>query len=297
MREILLIFVLMLCVLNCGSNAIAKEKKAGKNNPATTSKGKPDNLPLSPFDKSIEKLPPNFKGSDIVKLFSTLKKKAPLKKAEFETTADYEKKISAAVTDDVYAFKLASDAYGQPLKIQPYNADTQKLQIDIETTALSQYLFEGYRASMIIKDINGPSRSYIGSNAFGADVLVDSYSGTLYGIALVNQTDFATNNYNVRTINLLLDMPPEKAKSLKNNIGILLLCKPTLYRPNAKMTLCEGNDLVFEDTSYSGATIDNPTSLSYERKFINVEVLSIWVYETNTGSILFKKLLKNKEDN
>lgn len=311
-KKILLLAIIVFFTLSYGNTTIAKEKKAiSKNKSAVSSKEKINNSPVTPFDMQTEKLPPNFKGTDIVKLYTIFAKKAPLEKAEFETTADYEKKIKAAVTDDVYAFKLKPEIGGiYGLTIQPYDADTQKLQINLETISLST--IQGYRASMIIKDIARGSRSYIGSNAFGAKVLVTSYRATQYGIVLVNQKDFGPSHYDdnqdkikteytrlmesVRTINLEIKMPPEKAKTLKNNVGVLIVCKPALYKSNAKMELHGVNNLIFEDTYDTRATINNPTSLSYDRKFINVEVLAIWVYKINSGSILLKKQLKNKED-
>jgi len=310
MRKKIVLFAIMLFLtLSYGSVTIAKEKATSRSKLTESSKEKKDNSPIVSFEIKTEKLPPNFKGTDIVKLFSIFEKKAPLIKEEFETTADYEKKIMAAVTDDVYAFKLDPTVGGMHgLTIHPYNADTQKLQIDVKTTSLSKYTFEDYRASVIIKDIAGVSGSHVGYNAFGAKVLVKTYFHTQYGIVLVNQKDFGTssyddNRYNIRTplesdrtINLEIEVPSDKAKTLKNNIGVLLLCKPRLYKSNAKMKLNPGNDLILKDTYYSGATIDSPTSLLYDRYFINVEVLAIWVYEINTGSIILKKELKNKEE-
>ena len=159
----------------------------------------------------------------------------------------------------------------------------------------------------LIKNIDKGSRSYIGSNAFGATREVTSYRAAQYGLALVNQQEFGSsrhddNRYNIKTpltsvreVSIAIQIPPDKARALKDNIGVLLLCKPSLYKSDAKIKLRVGNDLIFENTFYSEATIDSPTSLSYDRKYINVEVLSIWVYDIRTGEILSKKQLK-KED-
>ncbi|MCX5822279.1 MAG: hypothetical protein NTY86_01915, partial [Deltaproteobacteria bacterium] len=238
------LFVLMLfMLLNSGSTAVAKERKATSENKSMATKEKIDNSPLIPFDINTEKLPPNFTGTDIIKLYTILLKKAPLKKDEFETTADYEKKSMVAVadTDDVYAFKLDPHMnLRSGVTVYPYNADAQNLQIDIETSPLSKYTFQDYRSSMIIKHVAGTSKSHMGSNAFGAKVLVTSLTGKQYGIALTNQKDFGTSRYDGssvettlmsnRTISLIIEIPPDKAKILKNKIGVLLLCKTRLYK-------------------------------------------------------------------
>jgi hypothetical protein len=320
------LFVLMLFILlNSGSTTVAKERKATSKNKSKVTNEKIDNSPIIPFDINTEKLPPNFTGTNIVKLYTILLKKAPLKKDEFETTADFEKKAIVAVadTDDVYAFKLDPNmTLRSGLTVHPYNADAQNLQIDIETRPLSKYTFRDYRASMIIKHFAGTSQSHAGSNAFGAKVLVTSLTGKQYGIVLTNQKDFGTSSYDDssvettlvsnRTISIIIEIPPNKAKFLKNNIGVLLLCKPRLYKLKEEMTpstetsrgpakikpskLNNGNGLIFEDGYYAEATFDSPTEISYDRKFINVEILSILTYEINTGAILLKKQVKiNKE--
>lgn len=99
---------------------------------------------------------------------------------------------------------------------------------------------------MIIKHIAGTSQTHIGSNAFGAKVSVTSLTGKQYGIVLTNQRDFGTSRYDdnsiktplvsARSLSLIIEIPPAKAKTMKNNIGVLLLCKPLLYELEEEMT-------------------------------------------------------------
>jgi hypothetical protein len=304
MRKKYLLFALMFFfVLDHGTAAIAKEKNVASKNAVASNKEKVDNRPLVSFDINVEKLPPDFKGVDIAKLFTLLSKKAPLKKEEFETTAEYEKKVRAAITDDIYAFKLDTDIspfFSTPLVIHPYDADTQKLRIDIIMCDLSE---SNSRVSVVIKDVEIDRGSYVGSNAFGVKVLVHTATHIQYGIALVNQQVFYLHiqdpSFSTRmsptyiTATIQLEIPPEKARRLKNNIGVILLCKPSLYVSTGQSLLESGNSLVFRDRKSSKATIDSPYSDHTDRSFINVEVLSIWIYEINTGSILLKQELKN----
>ena len=217
-----------------------------------------------------------------------LSKKAPLKKEEFETTTDYEKKIIASVTDDIYALKLPDDKFFYGLDIRPYNADTQKLPIKIRTTRHSEFV---NRSSIIIKSIDKKT-SYIGSNAFGAKTKVLNYSGEKYGIVLVNQEEFGimddkTIETGNRTIDVEIEMTPEKSKKMKNNIGAIILFKARLFKLNEKekkwYIIFEGNDLIFKDFIAKEATFDHPSSFSYERYFINVEAISIWIYDIRNG--------------
>jgi hypothetical protein len=254
-----------------------------------------------PFDVNAEKLPPNYGGADIAKLFSIYARKAPLKKGEFETTHEYEEKVASAVTNSVYAFRLGNDNdmfSPDASTIHPYDADTQRLQIDLSTTHLNEYHVGDDRAAFIIKTVSQDSGAYVGSNVFGASRLVKSYSVSQYGIALVNQSEFGFSRYSdtdndsplssERRLHIQIVVPPERARKLKNNIGILILCKPTLYKSDITKEFKNGNDLIFEDFSYEGATIYSPISVIYYKSFINVDVLAIWVYEITTGNVLYK---------
>lgn len=306
MKKTSIVIVFMIGLFFCISSAgIAKEKKAVSKG---SSKKTLETATVEPFDIKTEKLPPNYKGTDIAKLYAILAKKAPLKKEEFETTAEYEKKIAEAVPGDIYAFKIDAGSILHGLSVSPYDADTQKFQISLETEWLSKFTFKDYRASFIVKTIDKGSHSYVGSNAFGATREVTSFSATQYGLALVNQQDFGSsrhddNKYNIKTpltsireVSITIQIPPDKAKTLKYNIGVLLLCKPALYKPDIEeLFKNEGNDLIFESYDSSQATIDSPTSHLYERKYINVEILAIWIYDIRTGEVISKTQLKDKE--
>ncbi|MEI6152713.1 MAG: hypothetical protein WCQ90_01335 [Deltaproteobacteria bacterium] len=310
MKKLSLVLLLVLLFsISIYCTAISKEKKTSTKQKKKTEAV--DASPLIPFDIDAEKLPPHYKGTDIVRLYSLFAKKTPLKKEEFETTVEYEKKIAEAVSSDIYAFRI-EEGSGLPvhgLRVGPYDADTQSFRISLETEWLSKFTFMDYRASIIVKTLKMRSRSYLGSNAFGAMREVTRFSAIQYGLALVNQEDFGSssyddNKYNIKTpltsirnVNITIQSPPDKARTLKDNIGVLLLCKPVLYKPNIEeVHKNKGNDLIFESFDSSQATIDDPTSHLYERKYINVEILAIWIYNIRTGEVILKKQLKDEDD-
>ena len=265
-------------VLFCFNIAIAKGKKEVA-----------DNLPLIPFNINVEKLSPNFAGADIVKLFSMLSKKAPFKKEEFETTADYEKKIIAAVTDDVYAFKLPDDNFFYGLNISPYNADTQKLPIKIKT----QYMDDWENvATIILKTIDEKHQSYIGADATGVKSKVNKYTGKKYGIAIENKKEFGSGNGGSlearRTIDTEIEISPNKAKDLKGNIGAIILCKLKLHTQIGRGRGLQDNNLIIQSLLNIEPTIEIPISSHYDTNFVNVEALSIWIYDIRNGEIILK---------
>lgn len=272
---------------------------------SNTSLGKENDV--ANFDISIEKLPTNYKGTDISALYSMLSKKIPINKNEFESTVEYENKLSELVSNNTFAFKLSPTEfnYAGGMNVAPYNADKEQYQISIRAVALSNYTFQDYRSSIIVQTLNRSTSSYIGSNAFGAKRNVKDFKDSQYGLAFVNKNDFGNKEYEYayslasaldsnRIFNFEIGVSPNKAKILKNNIASLLLCKLALYDAKIKEPHRNiGNNLFFKTNYYIQATIDNPNSILHERNYINVEMLEIWIYDTSTGIILDKKQLNN----
>ena len=239
MWPMLIIFVTLFS--GVGNNAIAQDRKIASKQ--TRKVEAYANLPPIPFDISQDRLPPGYNGADIAALYSYLIKKAPLKKDEFETKEEYENKVLGAVPNDIYAFNIKESTSSlSGLNIKPYDSDKKQYQVVLKTEYLSEYTHKDYRASFILKTVNKRARSYIGSNAFGATREVSDYSATQYGIALTNEQNFGVNHYSpssyglksvldsIRILNINIEVPIDRARSLKNNIGVLLLCKPSLYK-------------------------------------------------------------------
>jgi hypothetical protein len=258
------------------------------------------------FDVNAERLAQNYKGHDIAGIYNSIKNKIKLEKSEFETTSDYDDKISSIVIDDIYAFRLADttkviNGHYSGVQSITYDADNKKMKVVIKTDRDGQWSYKNGRASIIIKEIKGKSESYVGANAFGVKTIVERRSGTQYLIALTNQKKFGVSQFDSvvlepdRKLAIDIDVPIEKARGLKDNIGVIVLCRPSLFKYE-KPLFYKGNDLIFENTYFNGATISSPTTVSFERKFINMEAVAVWVYELNTGIILQKKQLIPNED-
>lgn len=287
-------FRLLLClttIIILNSVSAAQSNKAQKKAKSTKQIEAP--LIIS-FNINSNQLPANYKGSDIVRLYKSYLNKISLTKDEYETSAQYEKRISDVVTDEIYAFKLDLRSM---LLTEAYNADEQKMDITFIAESVDK---SNMRAAFIIKEIDKGSDSYIGTNAFGAIQKVTQYRGLQYGIALVDKIgrgrESFLSDHAFKKTTFEFNILPEKAKMLKNNIGVLLVCVPSLYKSSINRDLrFKGNDLIFTTSYYSEATFDNPTSLSYDRKFVNAEVLAVWVYNIKTGEIVFKKQIIDLE--
>lgn len=291
---LLLIIVFALSLGFCDTVA-AKEKNQNKEKAASP-------LAVS-FDLNTERLPANYKGTDIAKLYSILAKKTPKKKGEFEATAEYETRVEAYMKNspylsNIYAFKVSETGHHSQNQLKvDYNVDLQRMIITTETYGFQTLIYENNRGSIIIRKIDKGSSSYTGSNAFGARRTVTSFEDLQYGIALVNQDDFGirigSNDW--RKLSFETEMPLDKAKKLKANIGILIIGKPYLYLADEVPHYTESKPkrLTFETERYSGATFSSPSSHYVQSRYINIEALSVWVYDVRTGEILFKEQLKD----
>lgn len=274
-KFLLLIIVFALSLVFCDT-VTAKEKKAlKKEKTASTLKEKTDIPLVVQFDINTEKLPANEEVTDIVKLYSMLAEKLPFKKDEFETTDEYEKKKASAmsyISGNIYAFKIEkTGSAGSGIYIEPYNADLKQFEVSVSN-------------NIVVKE-SSSTYSYIGENAYGAKRSVTATGGTKHEIIV-------RDNYLIEKLKITI--PPDKAKTLKNNIGFLFICKPAL-RPYKPSYGHEGNDLLHTGSSYRAATMDNPYELIFNMKYINVEALAVWVYDSSTGEILLKTQLKGKD--
>lgn len=214
-----------------------------------------------------QKLPPNYKGHDFqktyTKYFETL-----LGKGEFEKSDVYEKRLHSINLDEVYAFAITDK---DTLEI---TYDPDKEVVDIEIKPLSAYRFlpktDGDNSIwpfIILKTTKKKVSSYVGSNAFGAKKVIKKYEANKYGVQVEKNNSVS------------FSMPIREAKKYKDNMSILLICKPQI----------KNDVLAFIGSYYSEPTFDNPVEISYGVLGLNMELLSIWVYDSKTGKIHYKQ--------
>ena len=117
-KKIIIFPLMIVFFINCIVFAEEK-KKPRKSSDAKILKG---------FNPDVEKLPANFKGTDIVKLCQLLEKIKPEEKSEFETTEEYNKRAKLAIPEDIYAFVAEGEDEEETIKIM-YSADESLLRI------------------------------------------------------------------------------------------------------------------------------------------------------------------------
>lgn len=275
------IYIFFLLAAIC-TNLFAKEIKNTKISAET----------ISPFDKSQARLPPNYKGTDIISIFNHIKNKVPLEKSEFETTNEFLEKAKNLTSPEVYAIKIEKIGWGLGggMEIKPYDADLQKYQILIKPN------FHIYaRPGIITKEIENSRKNYAATNGFGTQIQITNYLITQYGIVINNPKYFGENPknpWNDRYISLEIPAQVEIARLLKNNIGVLIICKPEFFQEDPRsLRGKKTNGLIIEDMYAKKATHESPAEIFIDKYLISAEAQEIWAYNIQTGEILQKKLI------
>lgn len=281
------IVLLLFCFsLFFPSDVLAVKKQTGKKS------SKVSGFITKSFDLNLDKLPPNFKGHDPVRIFELFmweqknrtreemiddaidvlesmargeKKWEPIKR-EFEKTEDYEKRLrrelkSLYSNKDIFAFKISE----RPAI--SYDADSEKLHMPL------------YRGSdnnqFLIKESVNIGSSHRASNAFGATTNVQDATKVSYTLIALNQGALIDEIAFPFSIN--------EAKKNRNNLDILLVCKVEPFND------LDPQPIVKSRYDYNAATFEDPFNFLIIEHKIYMELLAIWIYNSSTGEIYLKK--------
>lgn len=233
------------------------------------------------FDSSLSKLPHNFKGHNIVKLYNGLSEFVSDEldeKSEFETTKQYQNRIASGLRKPYYGkCNLDSQiAFEIPLA-KEYNADTQVFKAAIMPGTrwfeLKKYdSIEGYQY-IFVKKMEKISH-YIGSNVFGVTAEVTKINEDSYYIKYKSLPLDKNNTYTV-TINT------DEAKQLKLHLKAIVIGK--IVRP---FTSYVGH--------YIAATFTEPTEYYIHGYYIYFEPKELWFVNDSSGIIIDKVDLSDR---
>lgn len=277
----------------------AKEKKTAKK---TSQKMNQPTYDTKPFDLSVSKLPPNYMGHNIAKLYFELEKKFP-PKDEFERQESYINRIQSFKPTDLYAFAIETYPSNSH-----YNAEKQTLGVSFN---IGKYF--GNDSSRWGKELANvrtishkvSEEKYIGSNAYGAKAVVKKREHWDFGIAFSNvqlvsdkylklERNYMKHEvqegsvyvirggefYEITGYKIDINISPDEAKNLKENLGVLLICIPKASK---------NNELFYKRKDYSRATIDWLYETTTIEHVIFVKVLEMWVYDIKNGQIYAKQ--------
>lgn len=221
-----------------------------------------------------QKLPPNYEGDNFnkifVKYFETL-----LGKGKFEKSDVYKNKLRSINLNEIYALKIIDK---ENLEVN-YNPDSEIISVSVAPLHVSRLLPETDNNDTIIwpfivlKTTKKKVSSYIGSNAFGAKKMIKKYEAMKYGVQIEVEGKSK----------LSFAMPIHEAKKYKDNMSVLLICKPQIK-----------NDLLaFIGGYYREPTFSEPVEINYAISGLNMELLGIWIYDSKTGKVHYKEYIES----
>lgn len=315
MKKTVLAVVVMILVVLTGIGYSAEKKKSTKKQAATPAdqaapatptppaKPKPptpDFLSV-PFNMETAKIPADFLGHDIEKLYNTFKNKQSGKKDEFETTEQYQKRLEAekdkplfgtVAKDSILAFVVKANS--------EYNADEQIMTVSLPTTSVYNSIKkDDNKLGINIKYGANTTTTSSGQNAYGAKVDIEKTHVQTYELAIHNKSYLPTE----KTLDERLKKSLE-GSSLRNNNDFIERMKKTTYVHKMKLGTDQAREvkpnlgaivLAIPTSPYTSdgailreATFKDPKEFFSQMYYLNVDIVQIWFYNKATGEILGK---------
>jgi hypothetical protein len=253
----------------------------------------------TPFDKSIARVPADYKGHDLVSLFAALGAKFK-GKSEFETTEAYNTRIEAAMAESVLGELTAQSTlatvvslssgseysnlkYGADAKLLAVRKSMDEVPIDLgeyETQSKQRVLPTGIDFEKVLG-------SYTGQNAYGTKKKILKKEEYTCDLIMLNpkQFDFKKKEYDVlgnrQDIDFDVTMNPDVAERVVRNLKLLVVFQTA-------------QPFVGIAKDYHSPTIDNPLDLVVHKFYIYARVAEIWLFDSKTGEV-YAKLTANGE--
>ncbi len=206
-----------------------------------------------PFEINVSKVPVSYNGHDAEKILKELYKLKNLKKDTYETTNDFNNRVSRRNHQPIYAKVSTTALLAHVAQLdQEYDADKGTLLLSNSVDEKGEILaaFNNYNSSTRIHcEFYNLKTDILNNIAFNKYVSKGKFT-----IAMQN-------------------IPPQKAKSYKNKIYILYAYR--IYDPNA----IDG----FGQHWTTG--IQETTTNSYS---LPVNVSQIWIFNKSTGEIIYR---------
>jgi hypothetical protein len=254
---------------------------------------------LRPFDISVDKLPPGFKGLPIKLIFEELETRSARVKGEFETTEEFQARTQREANAPVLgslpiasslAFRVKNTS-GESV----YDADNKLMTVAIALSTPKKGVSSIDTMRALTVDYELQKSSYEASNAYGAKTQVEKHTGKDYDLAFNNYDDFEVVKYiDTRTkesgyssdifardtylVKIPMDIPT--AKRVKEHLSILAVTR--LVAP-----------YTFEGAFYKKPTMNSPDEYFVQYYQLNTDLLEVWVYDETTGEVFAK--LKPKQ--
>lgn len=256
------------------------QNETGESGPNTTT-----DFDTAPFDAKATKLPPHYIGHDPSKVFDVLmEREVQSRKGEFETTADYRKRVSELALSPIGVGAMTeASTFAFPVMIlhTEYDADAQILAVYVgvdRTISFSSSL----RKRDNIQAVQSTGKafrksSYAGQNAFGAQTDVVTTGGSYHFLLFPKSERFRTEGefWWAKDFVFRLHAPASQAKELKERLQVIAVCR--LQSPFTEI-----------ESETNKPTLQNPVEETNYRSYLSVSVSEFWLYDPETGKVLEK---------
>jgi hypothetical protein len=185
------------------------------------------------IDLNCKRLPINYQGNDIIRLFHGLSECSNIVQKKSETTEQFNKRVETEESKPIYNKLGLSDIYS--FRIDPkseYDADNRKMNIYItnDKVITGFNIIDTEIIGIKIKELSSTSTKHLGKNSFGSTKEITDHQSKTAVLALHNPLEGFQWEYNRElheqdikfSIN---DIAPDIAKKLKNKLKVLLIVK------------------------------------------------------------------------
>lgn len=222
-------------------------------------------------------MPPSYRGADPEALYKNLeKRKGSSVKGEFETTADFNRRVAAEGKAPISGSLTKDSLIAIQVKevTTLYNADNQEMGVTIKLSVPIVGVKPAPRLRTVrAKEELSPTETYIGTNAMGARTRVEKTRAWIYELIITNYASF-TQGADKLSYNIKMDVPT--AMRAKKTLGALAIIK--LKEPYIR-----------EGFLSSKPTIADPNDVFAVYEYLNARLIELWVYDVETGQIWLKQ--------
>jgi hypothetical protein len=263
-----------------------KQSSSDNQTVSTGITGTPSLYSSLPLDLKAEKLPPQFRGHDVVRLYNALTTNVS-PKSEFETTQAYNERLRKELSKPILGQLPVTGQFAvllnRPLNTV-YDADRQVMQVSITVANSHSNDLEKPKA-LEIAEKETPLDEYIGENAFGTKRRVLKFRRDTYGILFNNIEDFAhekADTFFPITITWDVPMTVATAMAAKEHSRLLLVFR--LVQPYTRKW-----------SNYVTPTINDPAERDLHWLYVNATIDELWLYNFDTGDIYHKAPVRPRD--
>jgi len=231
---------------------------------------------------------PGFAGNNLQSIYDAIDKHINIPKGEFETSADYEKRlederakplIGRIKIDSLLGFVPEAGYFNVSKR---YDADAGKMTVSVSIQRSFEPSAGGFRDSFKSPSITWRKRitghTYIGSNAFGATARVTQNDDDIYALKFDLGAKWQEKDWSsVDDLQYEFSMSANDARSTKDHLRVLILCHIDRENP------------VSTGTHNIEATFSAPLGIAETFKYLHVKPEEVWVFDQVTGTVYLRQ--------